>query len=81
MVIAGDLNTWRGVREPAVRILRGVFPDTPPADRAATWRGPLGMHATLDHMFVRGAVSTSRVTRLPSRFGSDHFPLLTIVCF
>lgn len=81
MVIAGDLNTWRGAREPAVRILRGVFPDSPPADRAATWRGPLGMHATLDHMFVRGAVPPSRVTRLPSRFGSDHYPLLTIVRF
>lgn len=80
-VIAGDLNTWRGAREPAVRILRGVFPDAPPADRAATWRGPFGMHATLDHIFVRGALPPTRVTRLPSRYGSDHYPLLTIVRF
>jgi endonuclease/exonuclease/phosphatase family metal-dependent hydrolase len=81
MVFAGDLNTWRGADEPAVRILRGVFPETPPADRGATWRGPFGMHATLDYIFVRGAVAPSRVTRLPSRFGSDHYPLLTIVRF
>jgi endonuclease/exonuclease/phosphatase family metal-dependent hydrolase len=81
IVIAGDLNTWRGAREPAVRILRDAFPDTPPADHDATWHGPLRTHATLDHIFVRGAVSPSRVTRLPGRFGSDHFPLLTIVRF
>lgn len=81
IVVAGDLNTWMGGREPAVRLLNEVFPDTPASDRAPTWRGPLGLHATLDHVFVRGAVSASRVTRLPSRFGSDHFPLLTIVSF
>jgi endonuclease/exonuclease/phosphatase family metal-dependent hydrolase len=81
IVLAGDLNTWMGDREPAVRILTEVFPDTPTSDRASTWRGPLGLHATLDHIFVSGAVSASHVTRLPSRFGSDHFPLLTIVAF
>ena len=80
MVLAGDFNTWMG-REAAVRMLSDAFPRSPAADRAATWRGPLGVHATLDYIFTRGPISPSRVTRLPSRFGSDHFPLLTIVRF
>ena len=81
VVLAGDLNSWMGDREAAVHLLSDAFPDTPAADRAPTWLGPLGLRATLDHIFVRGAVFPSRVTRLPSRFGSDHFPLLTIVRF
>jgi len=80
-VVAGDLNTWMGDREQAVRELSRMFPQTPPADRAPTWRGPLGLRATLDHVFVGGRVSADRVTRLPSRFGSDHYPLLTVVRF
>ena len=80
-VIAGDFNTWRGDGETALKLLRTEFPDTPMEDGAPTWTGPLGVHATLDHIFVRGRVATSRVTRLPSRFGSDHYPLLTVVHF
>ncbi len=81
MVLAGDFNTWMGDDEAAVRFLTDAFPATPSADRAPTWRGPIGTHATLDHVFVRGAVSPSHVTRLPSRFGSDHFPLMMVVAF
>jgi endonuclease/exonuclease/phosphatase family metal-dependent hydrolase len=81
LVVAGDFNTWMGDGEAAIQLLREAFPNTPAADREPTWRGPLGLHATLDHVFVRGAVSASRVVRLPNRFGSDHFPLLTIVRF
>ena len=80
-VLAGDLNTWRGDGEAAVRMLSAAFPDTPSADRGPTWRGPLGVRATLDHIFVRGPVSAAHVTRLPGQFGSDHFPLLTIIRF
>ncbi|MCU1384754.1 MAG: Endonuclease/Exonuclease/phosphatase family protein [Acidobacteria bacterium] len=80
-VLAGDLNTWMGDGEAAVGVLSAAFPDTPPANRSPTWRGPLGLHATLDHVFVRGTVSASAVTRLPSRLGSDHFPLLTVLRF
>lgn len=80
-VVAGDFNTWLGDREGAVHILRAAFPDTPAADRAPTWAGPLGLHATLDHIFIRGRVSPTAVTRLSSRFGSDHYPLLTVVRF
>lgn len=61
-------------REPAVRALRNAFPGTPSADRGPTWTGPLGLRASLDHVFVRGAVSAAPVTRLPGRFGSDRFP-------
>ena len=80
-MIAGDFNTWRGEGEAAVQLLRTEFPGTPLEDGAPTWTGPLGVHATLDHIFVRGRGSTSRVTRLPSRFGSDHYPLLTVIGF
>jgi endonuclease/exonuclease/phosphatase family metal-dependent hydrolase len=79
-VVAGDLNAWMGRREPAVKLLRHEFPGAPTAE-GPTWRGPLGLRASLDHIFVRGPVSASRVTRLPSRFGSDHYPLLTLVRF
>lgn len=80
-VLAGDLNTWRGDGEAAVRLLARAFPDTPAAARVSTWRGPLGVHAALDHIFVRGAVAASPVIRAPDRLGSDHFPLLTVLRF
>jgi endonuclease/exonuclease/phosphatase family metal-dependent hydrolase len=81
VVIAGDLNTWMGSREPAATLLWNECSGTPVEDRSPTWTGPLGLHATLDHIFVCGRVSPGRVTRLPSRFGSDHYPLLTVVHF
>jgi endonuclease/exonuclease/phosphatase (EEP) superfamily protein YafD len=43
--------------------------------------GPLGIHATLDHVFARGRASAIDVRRLPDRFGSDHYPLLARVRF
>jgi endonuclease/exonuclease/phosphatase family metal-dependent hydrolase len=80
-VLAGDFNAWLGAREPALDLLRRAFPETPEAAGKPTWVGPLGVHATLDHVFVRGPVVSSRVQRLPDRFGSDHYPLLTMVSF
>jgi endonuclease/exonuclease/phosphatase family metal-dependent hydrolase len=80
-VVAGDLNSWLGPRDGAVRVLREAFPGTVEVDRQPTWVGPLGLHATLDHIFVMGASSAIRATRLPSRFGSDHFPLLIVLDF
>lgn len=79
-VLAGDFNTWLGEREPAIRQLRGAFPDAPRI-RGATWAGPLGIHATLDYVFARGNVEMIQVQRLPSRFGSDHYPLLAVIRF
>jgi endonuclease/exonuclease/phosphatase family metal-dependent hydrolase len=80
-VLAGDFNTWRGGGEPALALLRRAFPETPQMPDGPTWVGPLGIHARLDHMFVRGPVASARVERLASRFGSDHYPLLAIVDF
>ena len=80
-VLAGDFNTWRGDGEPALAVLRRAFPDTPRMSGGPTWVGPLGMHARLDHVFVRGPLASTRVERLRSRFGSDHYPLLAIVDF
>ena len=78
-VLAGDFNTWWGPTEPALNILRSAFPQTPRIVNAETWRGPLGLHAQLDYMFMRGPLAQPLVRRLPSRFGSDHYPLLAIV--
>jgi endonuclease/exonuclease/phosphatase family metal-dependent hydrolase len=80
-VVAGDFNTWRGRGEPALRALRRAFPDVQDARRPPTWIGPLGIHATLDHVFVRGSAAGVDVRRLPGRFGSDHYPLIAIVSF
>ena len=77
-VAGGDFNTWLGNREPAVRVLRRAFPDTPAQGTAATWRGPLGSHAVLDHVFARN-VRVVSVRRLSDRFGSDHYPLLALI--
>ena len=60
MVLGGDFNTWLGNKEPAVEVMRRAFPDTPPPAMSTTWRGPLGAHAALDHVFVRGPVPRRR---------------------
>jgi len=78
-VLAGDFNTWWGPSEPALNILRSAFPQTPSMPSLQTWRGPLGTHAQLDYMFVRGPLDAVRVQRLSSRFGSDHYPLLAVL--
>jgi endonuclease/exonuclease/phosphatase family metal-dependent hydrolase len=81
MVLGGDFNTWLGDREPALEVLRAAFPDTPDGRYGSTWRGPLGAHASLDYVFVRGPVRSVATRRLPDRYGSDHYPLLTVVEF
>ena len=80
-IVAGDFNAWRGSREPAVKLLREEFTDPIDSTDAPTWTGPLGLHARLDGIFMRGLMKRSRVARLPSRFGSDHYPLVTVVEF
>ena len=77
-IVAGDFNTWGG-RERALDLVARAFPDAQPVD-GATWRGPLGIHATLDHLFAGGGRRVS-VRRLPDRLGSDHYPLIAIVTF
>jgi endonuclease/exonuclease/phosphatase family metal-dependent hydrolase len=81
MVLGGDFNTWLGSREPAVDVMLRAFPDTPLSENVTTWRGPFGAHAALDHVFVRGRFQSVTTRRLPERFGSDHYPLATLVEF
>jgi endonuclease/exonuclease/phosphatase family metal-dependent hydrolase len=78
-VVGGDLNTWNGRRDAAARLLADALPDASMTENAPTWHGPFGLRATLDHIFVAGASSHVNVTRLPGRFGSDHYPLLAVV--
>jgi endonuclease/exonuclease/phosphatase family metal-dependent hydrolase len=80
-ILAGDLNSWLGADDGAVRVLRETFDGAVVLDRRPTWIGPLGLHATLDHIFIRGAASPARIMRLSSRFGSDHYPLLLMLDF
>ena len=82
MVLGGDFNTWLGNKEPAVDVMLRAFPETPAREKnVATWRGPLGTNAALDHVFVRGRFRSVSTRRLPERFGSDHYPLSTVVDF
>jgi endonuclease/exonuclease/phosphatase family metal-dependent hydrolase len=81
MILGGDFNTWLGAKEPTVDLLLRAFPNTPRMEDRMTWRGPLGAHARLDHLFVRGRFQSVAATRLAQRFGSDHYPLLTLVEF
>ena len=79
-VLAGDLNTWWGDDEPAVKEFRRAFPDAiPDSNRQVTWRGPLGTGTRVDYLFARTGGVPLRVRRLDRRFGSDHYPLMTIV--
>jgi len=80
-IVAGDFNTVMGSRESAIGYLRQMFPDGPAPPDVTTFSGPLGFHAALDHVFVRGRVTSVDVKRLPSRFGSDHYPLLATISF
>jgi endonuclease/exonuclease/phosphatase family metal-dependent hydrolase len=79
-IVAGDFNTWGG-RERALDTLKLAFPDAPDSGAQPTWVGPLGVRATLDHVFASGRVMALEVRRLPDRFGSDHYPLLAMVRF
>jgi len=76
MILGADLNTWMGRHEPAVRRLRAAFPSTPDATARRTFRGGL----TLDYLFFRLPSGLhSHVNRAPSRYGSDHFPLIAFL--
>ena len=80
MVLGGDFNTWLGSREPASKILRRAFPEGD-ARATTTWKGPLGLRASLDHLLARGRARLVGVARLPDRLGSDHYPMMGIIEF
>lgn len=80
IVVAGDLNTWWGDDEPAVKALRQAFPDAKPSsNRQTTWSGPIGSGSRVDYIFARLGRGQVEVRRIPDRFGSDHYPLMVIV--
>jgi endonuclease/exonuclease/phosphatase family metal-dependent hydrolase len=80
-VLGGDFNTLLGPGEPAVQRFRAAFPDAPLTDTRLTWSAPLGLSEKLDYVFARGLAGAIDVQRLPSRFGSDHYPLLSVIRF
>jgi endonuclease/exonuclease/phosphatase family metal-dependent hydrolase len=72
-ILGGDLNTWFGRKEPAYREIASRFPQTPTGDDRPTFAGVL----RLDHLFFRLPEGwTAETSRLVSRYGSDHHPLL-----
>jgi endonuclease/exonuclease/phosphatase family metal-dependent hydrolase len=79
LVLAGDLNTWWGDDEPAVKMMRRALPDARPLKARETWRGPLGVGNKLDYVFARGTAAPVTVERAGDRFGSDHWPLIAVV--
>ena len=83
-VLAGDLNTWLGADDGSCHACCArPFHGAVDVDRQPTWIGPLGLHATLDHIFVRGAASPVRddaaaePVRIRSLPAADHARLLT----
>jgi len=72
-VLGGDLNTWWGFDDRAYKETAREFHAALPADQRPTFRGLL----RLDHVFFRlPAGWHGRAERGPSRFGSDHYPLI-----
>ena len=72
-IVGGDLNTMLGATEPALRILRERFTDTPAARSTPTFHNRL----VLDHLFVDlpdGWTAARRV--VTERYGSDHHPVV-----
>src|SRR5262249_60233255 len=52
-VLGGDFNTWLGSRESAFKVVRRAFPEG--GDRTTTtWKGPLGLHASIDTLLAPG---------------------------
>jgi endonuclease/exonuclease/phosphatase family metal-dependent hydrolase len=77
-ILAGDFNTWFGFSDQAYIETARAFPQTRAADRRATFHGLL----RLDHVFFRLAPGwRADFHRAPSRFGSDHYPLVGTLQF
>jgi len=71
-IVGGDVNSWEGRNERAVRALLEAFPETP-AQPETTFRNGL----VLDWMFFRlPPGSNGRVIRARERYGADHYPII-----
>jgi endonuclease/exonuclease/phosphatase family metal-dependent hydrolase len=77
-ILGGDFNTWFGFSDQAYMETALAFPQTPTADRRATFRGML----RLDHLFYRLPTGwRASATRGDARYGSDHAPLVGSIRF
>ncbi|MEO7274545.1 MAG: endonuclease/exonuclease/phosphatase family protein [Vicinamibacterales bacterium] len=75
-ILGGDLNTVWGFDDRAYKETARVFQAPLPRDRRPTFRGLL----RLDHVFFRLPEGwRAEYERGPSRFGSDHHPLIAQV--
>ena len=75
LVVAGDFNAWFGYRDAAYKELVRVVPAPASQDRRATF-GPM----RLDHVLARLPPGwRATVRRANSRYGSDHYPLVTVI--
>ena len=78
VVLGGDLNTWLGRHEQALRLLRGAFPRWSQEDARST----LGLRLRLDHLFARLPAGVNAVHhRMDDRYGSDHHPVVAAIDF
>ena len=86
LVIGGDLNTWFGRREDALKALNDVVPEED-CGRVKTntwpWRmqGPFGWwRGRLDYLFSTLPAGVGRSCQtLPLQFGSDHRPVVMVI--
>ena len=75
LIVGGDFNAWFGYRDAAFKELARVVPPASSDDRRATF-GPM----RLDHVLLRLPDRwRAAVRRLDSRYGSDHYPLVTTI--
>ena len=78
VVLGGDFNTWFGQRrEGAIRRAREAFPLPSSLPSGPTHHWELGLNRQSDYVLFRLPSGwTGSYRRLPSTYGSDHFPLL-----
>lgn len=75
LVLGGDFNAWFGYRDAAYKELHAKVPAPSSDDRRATF-GPM----RLDHVLTRLPQAwRASVRRADSRYGSDHYPLITTI--
>ena len=75
LILGGDLNSWFGYRDAAYRELTRGLSSAAVEDRRGTF-GPL----RLDHVLFRlPAGWRSTLRRADKKYGSDHYPLVTVV--
>jgi endonuclease/exonuclease/phosphatase family metal-dependent hydrolase len=86
LVIGGDLNTWWGRREQALKVLAAAVPEED-CGRVKTntwpWRmqAPFGWwRGRLDYLFSSLPADVMRSCQtVPQQFGSDHRPVVLVV--